>query len=97
MYWLLPGHYILEGLLMTQYENDETQIRAQLGSPFYKYLNCANPTNCSGSAMAWVDSFFGGEFSSAHVPYDILYLIGAIVLTRIVTIYALGNLNYRST
>lgn len=97
MYWLLPGHYILEGLLMTQYENDDTQIRAQLGSPFYNYLNCANPTNCSGSAMAWVDSFFGGEFSSAHVPYDILYLIGVIVLTRIVTIYALGNLNYRST
>merc|ERR1712003_331406 len=38
MYWLLPGHYILEGLLTTQYENDNTQIQAQVGSPFYVSL-----------------------------------------------------------
>lgn len=97
MYWLLPGHWILEGLLTTQYENDNTQIQAQVGSPFYESLGCTDPVGCTGSAEQWVNSFFDGEFSRANVPYDILYLVGVTILTRVVTIWALGHLNYRST
>ena len=37
-YWLLPGHYILEGLLTTQFNNDGTPIEATTGSFFWDYL-----------------------------------------------------------
>lgn len=37
-YWFLPGHYILEGLLTTQFNNDNTPIEATTGSPFWQYL-----------------------------------------------------------
>ena len=103
MYWLLPGHYILEGLMTTQYENDTTPIAAQPGSPFYDYLigtdQCSGDIDegCTGTAEEWVYATFDGEFSRANVPYDILYLVVATILTRVVTVWALGHLNYRST
>lgn len=96
MYWVLPGHYILEGLLTTQYEGDETPITAQVGSPFYEYLGCTN-IPCVGTAEEWIYATFAGNFLRSNVPYDILYLVVMTVLTRVVTIWALGSLNYRST
>merc|ERR1711971_360402 len=98
MYWLLPGHYILEGLLTTQYDNDNTEITAQVGSPFYIYLGCdGSEGTCSGTAEEWINATFDGVFSRGNVPYDILYLVGMTILTRVVTVWALGYLNYRST
>jgi len=98
MYWILPGHYILEGLLTTQYENDETPITAQVGSPFYDYLGCnESEDTCIGTAEEWLIATFDGNFSRANVPYDILYLVAVTILTRVATVWALGSLNYRST
>lgn len=98
MYYILPGHYILEGLLTTQYHNDTTEITAQVGSPFYISLGCdGSEEKCSGTAEGWVESTFDGTFSIDNVPYDIAYLVGMTILTRVVTVWALGYLNYRST
>eukprot|EP00536_Pseudo-nitzschia_multiseries_P009814 jgi/Psemu1/242415/estExt_Genewise1.C_2850020 len=102
MYWLLPGHYILEGLLTTQYDNDTTPISANPGSGFYQYLvdsdQCAQGSAvCTGTAEEWVYFTFDGEFSKENVPYDVLYLVGVTILTRVISVWALGHLNYRST
>jgi len=98
MYWILPGHYILEGLLTTQYENDNTKITAQVGSPFYIYLGCdGSEEECIGTAEEWIIATFNGEFSRENVHYDIIYLVCMTILTRVVTVLALGHLNYRST
>mmetsp|Transcript_17034 Transcript_17034/g.39117 ORF Transcript_17034/g.39117 Transcript_17034/m.39117 type:complete len:1432 (-) Transcript_17034:3850-8145(-) len=102
MYWLLPGHYVLEGLLTTQYDNDTTPIAANPGSKFYQYLvdsdQCAQGSKvCIGTAEEWVSSTFDGEFSRENVPYDILYLVGVTVLTRVISVWALAYLNYRVT
>lgn len=103
MYWLLPGHYILEGLLTTQYNNDESPITANTGSGFYQYLidSGKNITDCSaectGTAESWVEYTFDGEFSIENVPYDILYLVAMTILTRVISVWALGHINYRST
>jgi ABC-2 type transporter len=37
-YWMFPGHYILEGLLTTQFNNDDTLIEATYTSAFWQYL-----------------------------------------------------------
>jgi len=102
MYWLLPGHYILEGLIMTQFDNDMSPISANPGSEFYQYLvesgQCAQGSSvCTGTAEEWVYNTFGGEFSRENVPYDILYLVGGTILTRVISVWALGHLNYRNS
>jgi hypothetical protein len=98
MYYILPGHYILEGLLTTQYQNDTTEIKAAVGSPFYVSLGCdGSEEKCSGHAEDWVNVTFDGTFSIDNVPYDIAYLVGMTILTRVVTVWSLGHLNHRST
>jgi ABC-type multidrug transport system ATPase subunit/ABC-type multidrug transport system permease subunit len=101
MYWLLPGHYILEGLMTTQFDGDKSPIAANPGSPFYQYLvsteQCKQGGMCSGTAEEWVQFTFAGEFNVDNVPYDILYLVGVTILTRVITVLALGHLNYRTS
>lgn len=102
MYWLMPGHYILEGLLMTQFDGDDTPIQATPGSAFWDSLGCDdqvadNNTDCTGTASQWIDAEFAGVFSIDNVPVDIIYLVALLFCTRIITVWALGHLNYRST
>ncbi|KAG7350244.1 ABC-2 type transporter-domain containing protein [Nitzschia inconspicua] len=100
MYWLLPGQYVLESLLVTQYDGDDTPIVASPGTAFWNYLGCgtaAATTTCIGTAEEWVYATFDGNFVIENVPKNLAYLIGMIVLTRILTVFGLGYLNYRST
>lgn len=51
----------LEGLLTSQFHNDDTQIEASPGSPFWEYLGCKEEP-CYGSAEDWIFVSFGGAF-----------------------------------
>jgi ABC-type multidrug transport system ATPase subunit/ABC-type multidrug transport system permease subunit len=99
MYWLLPGRYVLEGLLVTQFHNVDTPIAATPGTAFWNFLGCEaqTQTECVGTAEEWVYSTFDGAFVIENVPNDIGYLIGMISLTRFLTVFGLGYLNYRRT
>jgi predicted branched-subunit amino acid permease len=97
-----PGHYIFEGLIVSQYDNDNTPIVATFGSPFYIFVKCdeqfaQGATECIGTAEQWVYASFAGIFISEHLPWNIFYLIGVIIVSRGITAIALANLNYRST
>jgi hypothetical protein len=105
-YWLFPGHYVLEGLLTSQYHQDYTPIEASLGTPFYEFL-VSNPdsvVDCPvlipglagvcGTAEVWIYTSFGGRFAFEHIPWNVLYLFGLIIGARIVTFVGLANLNY---
>ncbi|CAB9509295.1 Pleiotropic ABC efflux transporter of multiple drugs CDR1 [Seminavis robusta] len=99
MYYVTPGHYIYEGLLMTQFTDDTTPITASQGSPFYMSLvaqGCTPPGPCVGTAEEWVIVSFG-DFSIDNVPWNLLYLLGLVFFTRFATYLALTHLNYRST
>mmetsp|Transcript_2152 Transcript_2152/g.3905 ORF Transcript_2152/g.3905 Transcript_2152/m.3905 type:complete len:150 (-) Transcript_2152:89-538(-) len=103
-YWLFSGHYVLEGLLMSQYYQDDTPILPSLGTPFYDYVyaqpECQaqlaepDPQLCYGTAEEFIYVSFGGLFTWDHVPYNFLYLLGLFVLTKFVTWYALDRFNY---
>jgi hypothetical protein len=95
MYWITPGHYIFEGIIMSQYDNDDTPIIASAGSAFYSTLNCQPEVPCIGTAGAWVTSSFP-EWDVDHLFYDALYMIALIFVTRLITFFALTNLDYRS-
>lgn len=53
-----------------------------------------DPSECTGTAEDWVEVSFGGEFSVDHLWYDAVYLVGAIVVSKIVTYIALNKLNF---
>jgi hypothetical protein len=103
MYWLMPGHYIFEGLIVTQFDGDETPIIASPGTPFWASLRCGEDqiageaTDCIGTAEQWVFASFGGNFVPEHIPANMVYLAILFVATRIITLIALGALNYRRT
>jgi hypothetical protein len=94
-YWLFPGHYIFEGIIMSQYDGDDTPIIASTGSPFYMSLPCEPDMPCVGTAEGWVAATFT-DWDVDNIPWNALYLIGAIIATRFITFFALTNLDYRS-
>jgi len=70
IYWTFPGHYLMEGLLMSQFVGDPTEISASFGSPFYLSLGCNQTVydpDCSGSASKWIESNFT-DFSRSNIP-----------------------------
>jgi hypothetical protein len=96
MYWVTPGHYIFEGIIMSQYDGDDTPIVASTGSAFYNALNCQpSEVQCIGTAEVWVTSSFP-DWDVENLPYDALYLIGVILATRFITFFALTKFDYRS-
>ena len=96
MYWITPGHYIFEGIFMSQYNGDNTVIEASPGSPFFMSLeDCRSGPPCSGTAEQWVDANFT-DWSVDNIRWSILYLFVLVFLTRVVTLYALSRLDYRA-
>lgn len=98
MYWIMPGHYFFEGLIVSQYHGDDTQIEATPGSAFYEAIpSCTDPnTPCFGTAELWVETSFQ-DWDYQHLPFNLLYLVLLIVFTRGVTFWAMANLNHRAT
>jgi hypothetical protein len=97
MYWIMPGHYFFEGLIVSQYHGDTAPILATPGSVFFEYLGCPDTnTDCYGEAQQWVAANFTA-WSYQHLPFNMLYMVLLFVFTRAITFYALANLNYRST
>ena len=107
-YWTFPLHYVIEGLLTSQYKGNDTPIVASYGSPFYlQTLNnkCPDllpegvdiPQDCiTGTAEDWIYTSFGGMWVPEHIPYNVLYLCGAIFAAKVVTLYGLKRKNYLS-
>lgn len=105
-YWTFPLHYIMEGLLTSQFRNDDTPIVASLGSPFYDYVlseKCPGTTpedsisvDCiTGTAEEWIYVSFGkGWFVPDHIPFNFVYLIGAIIVAKVLTLYGLKQKNF---
>ena len=83
---------------MTQFNNDNTPIAASPGSPFYMSIDCPPDPNaeCVGTAEQWVIASFG-DFSIDNIPWNLMYLLGLVFFSRLVTYVALTHLNYRST
>lgn len=63
MYWIFPGHYFLEGLVMSQFADDDSTIEASVGSPYYQSLvadeTCQPEQDpCYGTIGQWIDVTF---------------------------------------
>ncbi|KAG5183352.1 ABC-2 type transporter-domain-containing protein [Tribonema minus] len=75
-YYITPFHYAIEGILSSQYHDDDTEIIA---------LDGVSTTTIS----AYLDEFFGGKFSYSSRGYDVMALLIFIVIFQGLFFYAL--------
>lgn len=94
-YWVFPLHYVVEGLLMSQFTGSNLQIEATFESSWYVALKCTE-SPCYGSPSEFLEWRFGGFFSPSHIPWNALYLILVIVAFKCIKMVALQQLNYLS-
>jgi hypothetical protein len=96
-YWITPGHFVYEGLVMATFSDDNRTVLAVNGSEFFDYLiaeDKCDPINCNGTVSEYVDVFFGGRFSEEHNLQNILVLSLFLVFSRVLTFYALKHFNF---
>ena len=64
-YSFTPGHYVFEGLILSQYWGDQQAVTASIGGEFYNWLGCNNfdpGGSCEGTVEQCVWVFFGKSF-----------------------------------
>lgn len=59
VYWVFAGHWIFEGIFMSQFEGDDTFIEANPSTTFYSYSNCtgAGDEYCGNTAEVCIFGF----------------------------------------
>lgn len=95
-FWITPGHFVYEGLIVSIFYNETTPVVATLGSEFYDSLECSPDMEeeCIGTVWGYVDTFFGGHYQREHLYYDILVLGFYLTLARLVTYLALKHFTF---
>lgn len=88
MYWLAPIHYVLEGLIVTQFHGANAEVT---GAPGY---GNDPPTLSRFYTSHWKDSYFGGMYVWSHRFQNMIILLAFILFFRFATFYALEPINY---
>ena len=99
-YWITPGHYVYEGLILSLYWDDQRTVTANKGSEFYTWLGCDrfdHGESCEGTLEQYVWVFFGGNFNGGNLYLDVLVLALFLVLAQVVTFFALRKFQYTNT
>jgi len=98
-YYICPGRYVYDGLLMALFQDNDEQVRADPGSLFEKYLIekgvCAvGQVDCTGTAFEFVQEAFGGELGVRGPGRSGIVLGCILLLARILTWIALKNIRF---
>jgi hypothetical protein len=100
-YYLAPGHYVYEGLVVSLYAGNDRIVLATPGETdgFAQWLQdqglCLDvDTTCNGTCSSYIDYFFDGNFSVRHVDRNIFILGGILVLTRVLTYVCLKYVKF---
>ena len=87
--WLAPIHYVLEGLIVTQFHGANQQVKGAPGFPPGE-----EPTLSRYYTSHWNDGWFGGYFVWSHRFQNMIILVAFILFFRFATFYALERINY---
>ncbi len=95
-YYICPGHYVYEGMVVCLFDDDNRTVYANNGTEFYVDLNCTDAAPCEGTVTEFIDSFFGGEFgSNEHARRNNAIILGFIlVITRVLTFLCLKYIRF---
>jgi hypothetical protein len=103
-YYICPGHYVYEGMVVCLFDDDDRNVTADDGSDFYDFLNCT-ARDCNGTVENYIDYFFGGEFGNFdenhefsdddHTRRNNAIILGLIlVITRVLTFLCLKYIRF---
>ncbi|CAB9510945.1 Pleiotropic ABC efflux transporter of multiple drugs CDR1 [Seminavis robusta] len=101
--WTAPGRFAFEGMVITQFNEIEVPVLPQYESPFFFHRNCSLADNppviqtCNGTMDAYVEFYFGGRFTIDNFWLDLGVLLGYLLLTRILSYWALYKFNYSNS
>jgi hypothetical protein len=100
-YYITPGHYVYESLVMSIFSKDNRTVVANVDSDFYMYLvqtgECAmDQDDCYGTTSQYVNVFFGFEYSANHTIRNACILGIILVLARVLTWVALKYIRFSS-
>lgn len=100
-YWICPGHYVYEGLVMSAFHADIARnVIVGEGSDYYGQLCIDDPTNiddvgtCEVEVSTYVDTFFGGYYQHGNRMQNAIILGCILTLVRFLTFVALQYLTY---
>jgi hypothetical protein len=105
-YYICPGHYVYEGMVVCLFDDDDRIVKADNGTEFYDFLDCTNATTrCEGTVENYIDFFFGGEFGEFdenhefsdddHTRRNNAIILGFIlVITRVLTFVCLKYIRF---
>uniref|UniRef100_A0A7S4JUM9 ABC transporter domain-containing protein n=1 Tax=Odontella aurita TaxID=265563 RepID=A0A7S4JUM9_9STRA len=103
-YWITPGRYVYEGMMASQFYDDERNVTASPGSSFWQELDCDNTTAwpedgepCYGTVADYFNVFFGYKFKRSNIPLNGGILAVFLIIARALTGFALWKLNYTSS
>ncbi|KAG7360096.1 ABC-2 type transporter-domain containing protein [Nitzschia inconspicua] len=99
-YWTAPGRFAFEGLVTTQFADNDTPVYPEFASPYFFYLNCTETdfhSECFGTIDNYVQFFFGGRFTLENFGLDVGVLVAYMILAKCVTEFALWKFNYVNT
>jgi len=92
-YWVFPLHYVVEGLLVSQYYSSQLAVEAIPGGSWYTAMQCTG-SPCYGTPYEFLLFRFGGFFNIAHLPWNVLYLVCFVAFSKIAKLFALQHFNY---
>jgi hypothetical protein len=100
-YYITPGHYVYESLVMSLFSDDNRTVVANVGSDFYVYLeevgDCSTVnTTCSGTISQYVNVFFGFVYTVENQKRNACILGFVLVLARVLTWVALKYIRFAS-
>jgi hypothetical protein len=98
-YYIAPGHYVYESLVMAVFYQNDKKVLANPGSDFFNSLveegECTEAsTECIGTMYQFVTVFFDGLFSHDHNMRNALILGGILCLARVLTWLALKYIRF---
>ena len=94
MYWLSPTHYVLEGLISSQFHGVDTKVVTSFtpqGQPVEISLQdyMSGPSKFNGR--------FDGDFLWSHRWTDVAVLCGMVLAFRLASTFFLTYVSYRTT
>lgn len=99
-YWITPGHYVYEGMIVSLYTADNRSVIAEPDSDFFVDLGCDSTTgidDCIGTVSQYVYSFFGGRYTADHIVDNAIILGAYLVFARVLTLVALNYINFSAS
>lgn len=99
-YYITPGHYVYEGLVVSLFQNDTRFVIAEEGSEFYDAMvedgicEQGQDEECFGPVPRYIEVFFDNEFVPENTIRNALILGMVLIMTRILSWLALKYIRY---